>query len=284
MGVTLLFFHLIQSLTFSAFAQNSDCVSSSSQPSSQSKALSRYTDMALLFGWTSSMGKYESDVCARKKSHQTNFIFPATSTYFKCKDGSTTFDQPESTGMGGWNGFCGETGVSNILKMTCGEGWHPDGKIRSITSEQDYTPGNRPKTLEYALNELSPKSKCNGKKWSYYDTAENDREYLESIIDGLKKESKFIRKRSDGTTIKRAPVLTMVKLSGSKTLHWVTVVDVVGYDSKTTIGMNKKCFAFVNQWGKQYKIPCSHLASMAKQTGDVYAGMAGKYIRVKQVD
>jgi len=105
-----------------------------------------------------------------------------------------------------------------------------------------------------------------------------------TIVNGLKSGSQFTRTRENGTKVKRAPVLTMVKMSGSKTLHWMTVVDITGYDASLPLSSNHNCFAFANQWGKQYKIPCTDLAEMSRQTGDIYAGAVGKYVRIKQVN
>jgi hypothetical protein len=232
---------------------------------------------------------YKTDNCNTEKEHRTPNIFSCgeyVSKYAICLDGSTTFKQPKSTGFNGWNGFCGETAISNTMMMTCNEGWHPDGMIHEYTT--DYTPGSRPSSVEYALNKLAPKSKdhCKDTRWSYYNTADSGQEYIESIVDGLTSPSQFIRKREDGTKLSRAPVPVMIKTPGEKTLHWITVVDIIGHDSKKNIETNKECMAVVNQWHRQYKIPCKHLAEMAENVGSSYLGIGGgavgKYIRVKQ--
>ncbi len=230
------------------------------------------------------MKMYHHDDCSdvRKYTTTSYFGWQTTSNYGVCKDGSTTFEQPDSTGLFEWNGFCGETATSNVLNMTCGKKWHPNQEIHVLAT--DITPGTRPSALTSVLNELSPESNCKGKEWDYYDTADSGKEYLNSIWNGLRSNSNFTRTRSDGTKIKRSPVMTLVKLDGSKTLHWITIVDIVGYDSNKSLSENKGCYAYANQWDDQYKIPCNDLAVMAKQTGDVYGGFAGKYVRIKQVD
>jgi len=272
---SLIFFILLSLNTYSqVLCQNNN-------PSSQIEELDRLTQISLMFGWYKEMEAYSSDVCSTKLEYKGPIFLTFSSTYYRCKDGSISFNQPASTGVSGWNGFCGETSISNVLKMTCGENWHPDGLIHSMAA--DYTPGTRPSSLEYVLNELAPRSHCQNQTWSYYNSADSDRDYIESIIDGLKSKSKFTRTRSDGTRISRAPVPTLVKMNGSKTLHWITIVDVIGYDSKQSLSLNQNCYAVVNQWGQQYKIPCSHLASMAEDVGDVYAGVVGKYVRIKQL-
>jgi hypothetical protein len=253
----------------------------SNNHASQIEELDRLTQMSLMFGWYDEMEKYSSDVCSTKLEYRGFFFKEVSSTYYRCKDGSISFNQPASTGSMGWNGFCGETSISNVLKMTCGENWHPDGTIHSLAA--DFTPGTRPSSLEYVLNELAPRSDCKEKSWTYYNTADSDREYIESIIDGLKSKTLFTRTREDGTRITRAPVPTLVKMDGSKTLHWITIVDVIGYDAKQPLWTNPNCYAVANQWGQQYKIPCSHLASMAEDVSDVMIGSVGKYVRIKQL-
>jgi hypothetical protein len=244
---------------------------------------------AFLFSHPLDLDEYQSDNCDIGREHKTPNIFgcgESVSKYAICKDGSTSFKQPKSTGYKGWNGFCGETAISNTMMMTCNEGWHPDGLIHEYTT--DYTPGTRPSSLEYALNKLAPKSKdkCQNSQWSYYNTAKDGKEYIESIMDGLTSPSEYIRKREDGSKISRAPVPTLIKTPGTKSLHWITVVDIIGYDKSLSINLNKDCHAVVNQWYKQYKIPCKHLADMAENVGSSYGGIGGasvgKFVRVKQ--
>ena len=229
------------------------------------------------------MSAYYYDYCNDQRKYQSNFLgftLPFSSTYSVCNDGSTSFDQPDSTGWNGWNGFCGETATSNLIKMSCGENWHPDGMIHSMAA--DYTPGTRPSTLVSVINKLAQDSNCGGKKWTYYDTADNAKDYIDSIVTGLRSGTVFTRTRENGTKVKRAPVMTLVKMSGSKTLHWITIVDITGYNPDLPLSSNPKCVAYANQWGKQYKIPCSDLATMSKQTEEVALGAVGKYVRIKQ--
>jgi hypothetical protein len=230
------------------------------------------------------MGKYSTDTCSTEKLYTTTsyFGYQTTSKYGVCKDGSTSFVQPSAYGPFGYNGFCGETATANVLNMTCGKKWHPYPEIHTLAS--DFLPGTSPWALRQTLNYLSPDSNCNEKKWAYYESADSGKDYINSIWSGLQSGSNFVRTRSDGTKKRRSPVMAMVKLEGGKELHWITVVDIVGYDKKKTLSENKDCYAIANQWDDQYSIPCSDLAKMANQTGDIYGGIAGRYVRIKQVD
>jgi hypothetical protein len=231
----------------------------------------------------SEMSVYLFDKCATKRVHKSNIgSTPTSSTYSVCRDGSYAFEQPDATGPLEWNGFCGETGMANMLSMTCGSLWHPTGTIHTISA--DLVPGTLPATVSKSLNYMAPDSDCGDKEWDYFDTADSGSEYISSIVNGLKEPSDFTRTKSNGTKLKRSPVMTMVKLKGEKVLHWITIVDIVGFDPKKSVYSNGSCFAYANQWGKQYKIPCGDLAEMAGNTEDVMMGMVGKYIRVKQVD
>ena len=69
----------------------------------------------------------------------------------KCPDGSTSFQQPDSQGIGGWEGKCGQTAASNILKMHCGENISPKSVGHYF---DDSTPGVYPDTAAKGLNRL----------------------------------------------------------------------------------------------------------------------------------
>lgn len=235
------------------------------------------------------IGAYLSDSCGEEKA-DVSVLFSGKvkieKKYYRCKDGSVTFEQPDSEGYFDWEGKCGETALSNTIKMTCGKAWLPGGVIDDVSS--DWSAGSMPSTLQNTINDFAKASDCGDKRWSYYDTAESREDFLASVVDGLKSGSKFYRKRLDETSVRRAPVIVMIALPGEKVLHWVTVVDVEGYDASKKMAANAACVAYVNQWDSQYKIPCHHLAKMADNVGDVLSGwgetFTGRFVRLKQVD
>jgi predicted double-glycine peptidase len=68
-------------------------------------------------------------------------------------DGSVSWSQPDSKGMGGWEGFCGQTAVANLL-TTHEEGLTSPHEVSRASS--DWTPGSKPSTLMRAIKKLSP--------------------------------------------------------------------------------------------------------------------------------
>lgn len=67
-------------------------------------------------------------------------------------DGSVSWGQPESNGLGGWEGFCGQTGTANLLTTCEGKDISPHDVARSA---DDWTPGSHPSTLMRAIGKLA---------------------------------------------------------------------------------------------------------------------------------
>jgi hypothetical protein len=207
-----------------------------------------------------------------------------TAQAWRCKDGSITYDQPDSTGIGGYNGFCGETAASNILHMHCGLMASPTKYCNAFTS--DITPGTRPGSLKNGLNDMFKENKklCPEGKWEVYSSSDSPEEYIEYILGGLVQKSNFTRTRDDKSKVKKFPYPIMIEVppSGSKGLHWVTVLDITGYKAGTKLTDQDSCEAVINHWGDQYRVPCTRLASWAQRSGCGAAGLVcGEYPRVK---
>ena len=69
-------------------------------------------------------------------------------------DGSYSWTQPDSNGLNGWEGFCGQTAVANLLTT------HRRGVQTSphdvSKAADDWTPGSSPGTLMRAIGKLAP--------------------------------------------------------------------------------------------------------------------------------
>lgn len=205
--------------------------------------------------------------------------------FFGCKDGSVSFEQPRSGGLFGWEGKCGETAISNVLMMTCGRSASPDGTID--VRADDYSPGNRPETVTNALNSMADEKGCKGKRWTYYNTADSRADFIESIDDGLNAPSSFFRKRDRYTKIRRAPVPTLIYKPSDRILHWVTVVDIIGFKKGVEISLQRDCKVIYNDWDDQHTTSCGVFAGMAEAVGTAYyvgGWFLGKFVRIKQVE
>ncbi|OUR94182.1 hypothetical protein A9Q84_17930 [Halobacteriovorax marinus] len=207
-----------------------------------------------------------------------------TAQAWRCKDGSITYDQPKSTGIGGYNGFCGETAASNILHMHCGLMASPTKYCNSFT--KDFTPGTRAGSLKTGLNSMFKENKplCPEGKWESYSSSGSPEEYIQYLLGGLKQKSNFTRTRDSKGKVKIFPFPIMIEVPpvGSKGLHWVTVLDVIGYKKGKDLEKQTGCEVMINHWGDQYKVPCTRLALWAKRSGCGAAGMVcGEYPRVK---
>ncbi|MCP4912792.1 MAG: hypothetical protein GY909_06715 [Oligoflexia bacterium] len=208
-----------------------------------------------------------------------------TAKFFHCNDGTISFEQPDSTGLGGWNGFCGETAASNILHMHCGLIASPKKYCNHYTN--DLTPGTRPGSMKKGLNEMFEENEsCPKGKWETYNQVESPEQYISYLVGGLEAQNAVTRTRADNSRIGRSPFPIMIEVppKGSKGLHWVTVVDITGFDKDKELDEQDSCEVFINHWDDQYKVPCSRIAAWAKQAGCGAAGLVcGAYPRVKFV-
>jgi hypothetical protein len=183
--------------------------------------------------------------------------------YFVCPDGTPSFNQPDSTGNGGWNGYCGQTAVSNLTAMLCKRYFTPETVDSYAT---DVTPGNLPGTNLRALKRIFTESYTNVRsanpcpkngKWKAHSPWTE-----QGLINGVKRAlfqgpGKVQRKRSNGSTISITPVGLLIG-SGIDKLHWVTVVDFHS-NPQDRFG----CDVVMNTWGNQKVMTCENLARYA---------------------
>ncbi len=187
----------------------------------------------------------------------------AAVNYFVCPDGTASFPQPDSTGNGGWNGYCGQTAVTNLTAMLCKRYFTPETVDTYAT---DVTPGNLPGTNIRALKKIFTESYTNVRqanpcpntgKWKQRSAWTH-----QGLIDGIKKSlyqgpGTVQRKRLNGTTIAITPVAVLIG-SGIDKLHWITVVDFRS-NPQDSFG----CDVVMNTWGNQKVMTCEKLVDYA---------------------
>jgi hypothetical protein len=202
----------------------------------------------------------ETITCAQAMSGRDPYLNRrAAVSYFVCPDGTTSFPQPNSTGNGGWNGYCGQTAVSNATGMLCKRYFTPQTVDSYAT---DITPGNLPGTNLRALKKIFTESYTNVRQanpcpsgtWKQHSPWTQ-----QGLIDGIKDSllkgpGKFQRRRLNGTTISITPVLVLIG-SGIDKLHWLTVVDFRN-NPQDRFG----CDVVMNTWGNQKLMTCENLA------------------------
>lgn len=220
------------------------------------------------------LGRYYHDGCSKKVSDQG---MDGANAYL-CNDGSITYQQPDSEKAFGYEGKCGQTAAQNLLHMHC--------KLLSDSDYMDdhfsdYTPGVRASTLTDGLNKLFDKhpNDCAYGLWDFY-TASNRWDFYDSIYNHLRGTSVQDILLEKGKTVKRSPVAVLLSTKG-KVLHWVTVVNMIGYDPNNMKSVdNANCQIYANSWGAQYKIPCNDFADMANHVSSNSVGVSGNYTRI----
>lgn len=182
-------------------------------------------------------------------------------SYFVCPDRTASFGQPDSTGNGGWNGYCGQTAVSNAVGMMCGRYFTPQTVDTYAT---DVTPGNLPGTNLRALRRIFTERFSNVRQANPCPTNGTWKAFApwteKGFIDGLKKAlwngaGQVSRKRLNGSTVKISPVILLMGRGVDK-LHWLTLVDFRN-NPQDRFG----CDAVMNTWGNQKVMTCENLAS-----------------------
>lgn len=227
----------------------------------------------------SNIYKYKTDSCAKKGEAQV-----VKDPYYHCKDGSISFKQPSSTGYKGYEGKCGQTAASNIMYFYCDLITSPSNYTNAYLS--DYTPGVRPDTFEEGINEMfRDETSCPYGSWTFYNNSDHRIDYLDSLYYGLKDNAVLTRTRSDGTRIKRGPIPVLIEIPPRRSgiFHWVTVVDIEGYNPKQWQNYSTEaCKVIINHWGAQYSVPCEVFTSWSYNTDLTTAGYAtGNYVRLK---
>lgn len=236
------------------------------------------------------MGDYLVDnACPTRRSTPTKNPAP----YNVCLDGSISYVQPDSNPMftipilnreiaSTYNGFCGQTAAANVMYMHCRVFANPETYVDDNIN--DSTPGTRSGTLASGLNDMYNKwpENCPRGSWRHHTGANSPEEYIGFISRGLNRTGgSFRRRREDGSRVRRSPVPIMIQIPNSpKALHWVTVVDVQGFQPNRRLANQDNCMVTINHWNKQFDVPCHRLATWARNTGNGAVGAAvGSYPR-----
>ncbi len=85
---------------------------------------------------------YLSDRCLIEKESLWFRVYYWDEAPGFCKDGTVSYEQPKSTGLGGWEGKCGQTAAANIVYGMCNV--PSDPRNQSGTYMRDFTPGVAP--------------------------------------------------------------------------------------------------------------------------------------------
>lgn len=185
---------------------------------------------------------------------------------YRCQDSSVSFQQATYSGMsskkGNYNGLCGATAASNVFHAYCQNLFVEPTQIAPKYFD-DYTPGIRPDTMESGLTSLfNNNSECPSGEWKYYYVT-NRYDFIQSLnIETKKKNKYFIRKRDKYHGSERSPVIVLISKDGGNILHYVTVLDVLGYAG----GLNlDNCEVIYNDWGSQKTVTCDEFSRYANQ-------------------
>jgi hypothetical protein len=215
-------------------------------------------DMQVISGGKEFVWK-SSTSCSTKGSGK-DVVYPSrkATSYYVCPDSTVSHSQPASTGYNGWEGYCGQTSISNITSMLCTR--HIDPKSNDYYGT-DYTPGEHSSTMKTSLRKIfaeHPKTNtCPKVTWNVRKNWSGS-SFLKSVKGDLFGSTKKIRRfRTTTTYVEVTPTPVLIN-SGGLNYHWVTVVDIIS---------NKKdghgCDVVVNTWGDQKTLTCDNFVSYA---------------------
>lgn len=206
---------------------------------------------------------------------------------WKCKDGTVSFSQNtrysnKKEKKDDYESLCGAVAAANVFHAYCDA--HFVNHV-SIASKyfSDITPGIRPDTLEDGLNQMfDNNSECMGGEWKYY-YSKNRWDFLNSLYVELRRgHSGWNRLQEDGSRKNRAPVIVLIAKSyDADILHYVTVVDIIGYDRTTKDYESEKCKVIYNDFGSQKERSCSTFVKWAHQVdNNTFTGWMPEYIHL----
>lgn len=183
-------------------------------------------------------------------------------SYYICPDKTISHVQPPSTGLNGWEGYCGQTAMSNITSMLCGRHMSPKSNDFYGT---DLSPGQHSTTILASLRkiftEYPKKNTCPKVTWKIRQNW-RDKSLLKSVKgDVFGSTSKIKRFRSATTYVNITPTPVLLN-SGGLNYHWVTVVDFL--DNKND---EFGCDVVLNTWGDQKTLTCENFVSYTDHSG-----------------
>lgn len=203
---------------------------------------------------------WKSSTNCKTKVTGKDAVYPSLKaiSFYKCPDTTISHVQPNSTGYNGWEGYCGQTAVSNVTSMLCDRHKSPKSNDSYGT---DTTPGQDSSTMESSLRKIftehPSRNKCPKVTWH---TRKNwsGNSFLKSVKGDLfGSTNKVSRFRTANTFVNITPIPILLN-SGGLNYHWVTVVDII--DNRNDY---YGCDVVVNTWGNQKTLTCANFVSYA---------------------
>lgn len=206
---------------------------------------------------------------------------------WECDDGTVSFDQntrysDRKEKKDDYESLCGSVAAANVFHAYCENLFVNHVKIAGKYFG-DITPGIRPDTLEAGLNNMfDNNSECMSGNWKYY-YSKTRWDFLNSLYYEVRRGHGFwTRKISESKKSKRSPVIVLIATTKeAKFLHYVTVVDVIGYDPKKQDYENKNCKVIYNDYGGQTKTSCETFVKYAHQIdNNTFTGWMNEYTHI----
>jgi len=209
--------------------------------------------------------KWKSHTSCSSKAFGSDVVYPRleAAPYYICPDKTISHIQPESTGINGWEGYCGQTAVSNVTSMLCNRHMSPKGNDYYGT---DATPGQHSSTMRKSLRKIftefpSANTCPKAITWNTRTTWTRSG-FLRSVKGDLFGSTKKVRRyRSERTYVSVTPTPVLLN-SGGLNYHWVTVVDII--DNRND---DYGCDVIVNTWGDQKTLTCEHFVEYGDHSG-----------------
>lgn len=235
-------------LTFTPMAYANDSIGPATSVDIELKSFIQTNSGSKDYKWKS------STICTNKrmgkdpaKKNSANVIF------YVCPDKTLSHIQPESTGVKGWEGYCGQTAISNVTSMLCERHISPKENDNYGT---DVSPGQHSSTMRKVLRKIfteSPQTNtCPKVTWNTRATWSGSA-FLKKVKGDLFGSShKMKRFRSANTYVNVTPTPVLLN-SGGLNYHWVTVVDVIN-NNDDYYG----CDVVLNTWGDQKILTCEN--------------------------
>ena len=203
---------------------------------------------------------WKSSTSCTVKGTGKDAVYPSLKAvpYYVCPDKTISHSQPDSTGLNGWEGYCGQTSISNITSMLCGRHMSPKSNDFYGT---DYTPGQHSSTIESSLRkiftEYPTRNTCPKVTWNVRQNWSGGT-FLRSVKGDLFGSTHKVRRFRTATTYVNVTPTPVLINSGGLNYHWVTVVDIIN-NKDDKYG----CDVVVNTWGDQKTLTCANFASYA---------------------
>lgn len=193
---------------------------------------------------------------------------------YKCEDGTVSFSQStryskRKEKKDNYESLCGAVAAANVFHAYCDKLFVNHVKIAEKYF-YDITPGIRPSTLTNGLTEMFENNKeCMEGVWkNYYST--NRWDFLDSLYYEVRRGNGYwVRKINTVAEARRSPVIVLIsKNSDAKILHYVTVVDIIGYNPNSgdqDAYTSDKCKVIYNDFGSQTSKSCHKFVQYANQ-------------------